>query len=171
MNGSLKKIIAIASKALSPAQQRYAITKKELFAVVYALNKFNNYIYGRKFLLQTDHQSLLAIFNGRRENKVLNNWLHLVINYDFDIEHIKGIHHVFPDLLSRLHGMNEETVDRKWKTSSRYDSGGPELDHKSLLGTGSINLMHQGDSEPMSDDSMQNLSGDELADLASKIPD
>ena len=71
-------IIAIASKSLSTAQMRYSITKKELFAVIFALNKFNNYVFGRKFILQTDHQSLLSIFKGRRENKVISNWLHLV---------------------------------------------------------------------------------------------
>src|SRR3990167_4284459 len=62
VEGSKKNIIAIVSKSLSPTQARYPITKKELYAVVFALCKFNNYIYGRKFLLETDHQSLLSIF-------------------------------------------------------------------------------------------------------------
>lgn len=88
MKDNEKRIISIVSKALSPTQQRYAITKKELFAVVYALNKFNNYVYGRKFLLQTDHQSLLSIFNGKRENKVLNNWLYLVISSSYRLREL-----------------------------------------------------------------------------------
>ena len=177
-------IIAIASKSLSPAQMRYSITKKELFAVIFALNKFNNYVLGRKFILQTDHQSLLSIFKGRKENKVISNWLHLVLNYDFEVQHIPGIEHVFPDLLSRLSwDTNKEASEREtpqtegrniepgqWKTSTSSAPLEPLLDHRALVGSGSIHLMSL-ECDTMSDDSVRGLSGSILENLTSNIPD
>ena len=181
MNGTKKDIISVVSKSLSDSQRRYAITKKELFAVIYALNKFNNYVYGRKFLLQTDHQSLLTIFSGKKENKVLNNWLHLVINYDFDIEHIRGVEHVFPDMLSRLNWASEmetsklqderrDTGNGKWKISNRHDTVKPIMVHHSLFRSETINKMEV-DSNPVITGSEKSLSEDEIENLTSYLPD
>ena len=53
--------IAFASKALTPAETRYANIERELLAVVYGCEKFHSYLYGRSFVVKTDHRPLEQI--------------------------------------------------------------------------------------------------------------
>jgi ribonuclease HI len=51
-------IISTASRVLKPAEQQYTTCEKELLAIIYALQCFKVYIYGRKFILFTDNQAV-----------------------------------------------------------------------------------------------------------------
>ena len=53
-----RSYIAFASKALNKAQQNYPAPKRELLAIILALNKFKMWIWGTHFLLFTDNKSL-----------------------------------------------------------------------------------------------------------------
>ena len=53
-----EKVIAYASKALSPRQQKYSTTEKEALAVVFGTGHFRVYLLGRHFKLITDHNAL-----------------------------------------------------------------------------------------------------------------
>ena len=48
------KPIAFATKALTPAETRYANIERELLAVVYGCEKFHSYLYRRSFVVKTD---------------------------------------------------------------------------------------------------------------------
>ena len=50
--------IAYASKTLTGPQLNYAITKKELPAIVFAINKFRSYLIGAKVIIYTNHATL-----------------------------------------------------------------------------------------------------------------
>jgi hypothetical protein len=50
--------IAYASKTLTGAQLNYATAKKELLAVVFAIDKFRSYLVGAKVIFYTDHVAL-----------------------------------------------------------------------------------------------------------------
>ena len=52
------KPVAFTSKALTPAKTRYANVERELLAVVYGCEKIHSYLYGRSFVLKTDHRPL-----------------------------------------------------------------------------------------------------------------
>ena len=52
------KPIAFASRFLSDTEKRYAINELELLAVVWGLEHFRLYIYGKPIKLLTDHQAL-----------------------------------------------------------------------------------------------------------------
>ena len=54
--------ITYASRALTDAEKRYAQIEKELLAVVYGLEKFHTYTYGRSVAVQSDHKPLEMIF-------------------------------------------------------------------------------------------------------------
>ena len=49
------RVIAYASRTLDSAQVNYTTTKKELFAVVFALDKFRQYLLHSPVIVYTDH--------------------------------------------------------------------------------------------------------------------
>ena len=53
--------VAFASLALTDTKSRYAQIEKELLAVVFALNKLEQYAYGRPVTIESDHKLLEAI--------------------------------------------------------------------------------------------------------------
>ena len=50
--------VAYASKALTPCETRYANIARKMLAVAWGCIKFHHYLYGRKFICQTDHKPL-----------------------------------------------------------------------------------------------------------------
>ena len=52
------KVIAYASKGLTPAETRYANIEHDILAVVFRCLKFHHYLYGRSFVCNSDHQPL-----------------------------------------------------------------------------------------------------------------
>jgi hypothetical protein len=50
--------IAYVSKTLIGPQLNYATTKKELLAIVFAIDKFKSYLVGAKVIVYTDHVAL-----------------------------------------------------------------------------------------------------------------
>lgn len=59
------RIITYASRSLSDVEKRYAQTEKEALALVWAVERFHFYLYGRSFELITDHKPLETIFGPK----------------------------------------------------------------------------------------------------------
>ncbi|CAL9699311.1 unnamed protein product [Knipowitschia caucasica] len=97
-----ERVLTYASSHLSPAQQRYCVTRRELLAVVRFTRQFRHYLLGRKFLLRTDHGSLTWLFRFKCPEGQLARWLEELSQYDFHIEHRAGKQHANADALSRL---------------------------------------------------------------------
>ena len=53
--------VAFASRAMTETESRYAQVEKELLSVVFALDKFEQYAYGRPVTVESDHKPLEAI--------------------------------------------------------------------------------------------------------------
>lgn len=96
-----ERVISYASNHLTPVQQRYCVTRRELLAVVRYSRQFRHYLLGRKFLLRTDHNSLTWLFRFKHPEGQLARWLEELSQYDFDIEHRAGHQHSNADSLSR----------------------------------------------------------------------
>jgi len=50
------RVIAYASRGLTDVERRYSQVERETLAMVWACERFNMYIFGWNFELQTDHK-------------------------------------------------------------------------------------------------------------------
>ena len=103
-NGELKPI-AFASRFLSDTEKKYAINELELLAVVWGLQHFRLYIYGKPIKLLTDYQALEPLIKRNRSNKTYNarltRWLDRLAHFTINVNHIAGKHLALTDYLSR----------------------------------------------------------------------
>ena len=53
--------VAYASRALTSTEQQYAQIEKELLTIVFGLERFDTYTFGRQVRIQTDHKPLEAL--------------------------------------------------------------------------------------------------------------
>ena len=53
-----ERVIAYAGRSLSKPEKQYCVTSKEVMATVAYVKYFCHYLYGREFLVQTDHGAL-----------------------------------------------------------------------------------------------------------------
>lgn len=96
-----EKVIAYYSRAFSRTEKNYCVTRRELLAVVDSVKSFHHYLYGRQFLVQTDHVSLKWLMSFKNLEGQLARWLERLQQYDFIITHRKGLSHKNADGLSR----------------------------------------------------------------------
>lgn len=98
--------ICYASRTLSRAEIGYSVIDKEALGIIYGVKRFNQYLYGRKFTLITDHKPLLSIFGPKKGLPAyaasrLQRYALFLTNYDFDIKYVKSQANN-ADCLSRL---------------------------------------------------------------------
>jgi len=55
------KVVAFASRALTDTEKRYANIEREMLVVVVACEKFHSYVFGKKFIVESDHKPLEMI--------------------------------------------------------------------------------------------------------------
>ena len=101
-HGEMMFPIAYASKKLAGAPKSYDTVEKECMAIVWAIDKFNCYLYGRSFTLQTDHHPLTFLNSAKLTNPRLMCWALKLQPFRFRVEAIPGVDNVGADWLSRL---------------------------------------------------------------------
>ena len=94
--------IAYASKKLLARERNYSTIERECLALIFAIKKFEMYLYVKEFILHTDHRPLSYIQKCRVENTRIMRWSLFLQNYRFRIKAIKGSDNVGGDYLSRL---------------------------------------------------------------------
>ena len=79
--------------------------EKELLAIVFGIKKFESYLYGRKFKVETDHKPLESILKKSLLSapKRLQRMMLRLQNFDFEVEYKKGTLLHLADTLSRAY--------------------------------------------------------------------
>ena len=96
-----EKVIAYASRSLNKAESNYCITEKELLAVRFFIEYFRQYLLGRRFLVRSDHQSLVWLFRLKKPRGKIARWIEILSQYDFAIQYRPGNKQAHCDALSR----------------------------------------------------------------------
>ncbi|GFR23049.1 retrovirus-related Pol polyprotein from transposon 412, partial [Trichonephila clavata] len=80
-----ERVIAYFSKCLSRPERNYCVTRKELLAIVKAVEHFHPYLYGRRFLLRTDHASLTWLLNFKNPEGQIARWIQRLQEFEKEI--------------------------------------------------------------------------------------
>jgi hypothetical protein len=94
--------ISFVSQKLSNAQRNWSTIEREAYAVVWALKKFECWVFGSTIELITDHNPLLYVQNSAPNSAKLQRWAMALQRYDINISHCPGAQLKNADGLSRL---------------------------------------------------------------------
>ena len=110
--------MAYGSRALTETEKSYSQIEKECLAIVHSCSKFNQYLFGQNYVIETDLEPLVSIFSkpldkcppGLQRMRIILN------NYDFELRYVPGKKLVLPDHLSRTYlknfdQSNEEKIE------------------------------------------------------------
>jgi hypothetical protein len=98
-----EKPLAYASRALTDVETRYAVIEKEMLAIIFALEKWHQFTYGRKVIVNSDHKPLESITCKPldRAPKRLQGMLLRALAYDIEVKYLEGSKMFLADTLSR----------------------------------------------------------------------
>ena len=110
--------VAFASRFLNSNEERYSVNELELLGVLWSVEYFKYYLFGKSFTIITDHRTLLSFMKEHLSNKSydsrLTRWIDRLLPFDFNIEHIPGAKIGLVDYISRQ--PNQEA-----KVTNKYD--------------------------------------------------
>ena len=110
--------ISYASRALIPAETRYAQIEKEALAIVFAVEKFHEYTFGKRVKVYSDHKPLEAIMKKdlSRAPRRLQRMIIRLQNYDLDVVYMPGCKLFIADTLSRAYLPYKGHSDTEFET-------------------------------------------------------
>ena len=139
----LRRPIAFASRTLNEHEKRYGQIDREALAIMFGLKRFHLYLYGRHFIILTDHKPLERIFGPKTAIPSLaamrlQRWEIILSAFDYSIRFVPSKQSAVADALSRLTSpstlsgenaiVEERLVDKGRRTTSRlathYPQGG-----------------------------------------------
>jgi len=78
--------IAYISRSLSQTEENYGTNKKEVLAIVWALDNLRSYLYGAGSIkIYTDHQPLTFSLGNRKLNAKLKRWKSRIEEYNCEL--------------------------------------------------------------------------------------
>ncbi|XP_053607193.1 uncharacterized protein K02A2.6-like [Plodia interpunctella] len=96
------RIIAYGHKTLTDCERRYCQTEKEALALVWAVEHFHIFLYGKDFELITDHKPLEVIFGPKSKPCArIERWILRLQSYRYKVVYKPGKTNI-ADPLSRL---------------------------------------------------------------------
>ncbi|XP_022791503.1 uncharacterized protein K02A2.6-like [Stylophora pistillata] len=102
LHGSEWRVIGYASRRLSDVERRYSQTEKEALDLVWASERFNMYVFGREFELETDHKPLEYIYSQKSKPSAgVERWVLRLQTYHFSVVYRPDKTNI-ADALSRL---------------------------------------------------------------------
>ena len=121
-DNDLFRPVAFHSRKLSPAERNYPTREQELLALVDALKHWRHYLIGAPFQIKTDHKSLEYLQTQPHLSGRLVRWSQYLQEYDFSLQHIRGVDNIVADALSRRYDDIEPEPAPAFSSHLRPDS-------------------------------------------------
>ena len=107
LSKEIERPVCFGSRTLSKAERGYGQVEREGLAVVFAVKKFHQYIYGQFFYIYTDHKPLIGILGETRPIPALSapriqRWALILAAYNYELKYRKGEQNGNADFFSRL---------------------------------------------------------------------
>jgi hypothetical protein len=93
--------IAFFSHPMVPRHAKLAAYERELIGLVQAVRHWRAYLWGRSFLVRTDHYSLKFLLDQRLSTIPQHQWASKLLGFDFRVEYKPGKMNVVANALSR----------------------------------------------------------------------
>jgi hypothetical protein len=108
-----ERVISYASRSNHGAESNYGATQLEQLAVVWAVDHYKHYLYGKPFYVITDHTALKALMNQEDPKGKFARWSMKLQPYDIDLIYKPGPKHGNADAISRRpHTKKVQFVER-----------------------------------------------------------
>jgi hypothetical protein len=101
-------VIAYALQSNNRTKENYLSYYGECLAKVWVVTYFQIHLYGRPFVLKTDHEPLKWLMTSKKLTRIHARWASILQEYDVDIQHRLGVTHGDADGLPRNPLPNEE---------------------------------------------------------------
>lgn len=96
-----ERVIAYLSTTFNQAEIKYSVLDKELAAIRWAVRRLKPFLWGRHFVIYSDHKPLSYLQGMRLLDGRLARTLEELGDYDFEVRYIPGRLNVVADTLSR----------------------------------------------------------------------
>ena len=126
---NVEQPVAYYSRSLSKAERKYAVTRKEMLALIDSLRHYRCYLLGKKFTVRTDHSALQWLRTFKEPVAQVARWIEQMAEYNFDIVHRPGKQHANADALSRYPvtvssvSANEQWLNPAFKNDFKRQQG------------------------------------------------
>ncbi|GFU87870.1 retrovirus-related Pol polyprotein from transposon 17.6 [Trichonephila clavipes] len=100
-SGPDEHVIEYASRLMIPAERNYSTIEREALAVVWALEKFRDYVENQQIFLASDHQPLKWLLSIKSPSGHLARWALKIQSFNLKIDYTPGKANVVADMLSR----------------------------------------------------------------------
>lgn len=105
---SYDRPISFISRSLDDAERNYNTTEKECLAIVWSTEYFKNYLFGRRFIILSDHAPLKWLDSVDDPGARLLRWRLKLNNFDYSIRYTPGKTNYVADELSRNNFRDQE---------------------------------------------------------------
>jgi len=93
--------VAFFSRPVAPRHRALAAYERELIGLVQAVRHWRPYLWGRRFIVKTDHFSLKYLLDQRLATIPQHHWVGKLLGFDFSVEYRSGASNTVADALSR----------------------------------------------------------------------
>ncbi|KAM3243961.1 hypothetical protein ACQJBY_055715 [Aegilops geniculata] len=93
--------VAFFSRSAAPHHRSLAAYERELIGLVLAIRHWRPYLWGRQFVVKTDHYSLKFLLDQRLATIPQHHWVGKLLGFDFTVEYKAGHTNTVADALSR----------------------------------------------------------------------